>query len=153
MSVRRKWLLGVGATVLVLMLMIAAFSVGVFVGERGLTAQKPSLDQAVPMAPGAGQPNEGPPPDPPLRDDAVPVLRGIVRRVRQDLITLQPGEGPRLIEISPDTVVLLRGNGERSGSVEDLNEGVGVAVVGRLDPDTRMLKAATIVVLLPREGR
>ena len=153
MSVRRKWLLGVGATVLVLMLMIAAFSVGVFVGERGLTAQKHSPERGAPMVPGPGQPNQGPPPDLPAQDDAVPLLRGIVRRVRQNLITLQTGEGPRLIEISLDTVVLLRGNGERSGSVEDLKEGVAVAVVGRLDPDTRMLKAATVVVLLPREGR
>ena len=152
MSVRRKWLLGVGATLLGSMLMIAAFSVGVFVSERGLTAQKPSSELGAPKVPGPGQPNQAPPQDMPVQDDAVPILRGIVRRVRQNLITLQTGEGPRLIEISPDTAVLLRGNGERMGSVEDLKEGVGVAVVGRLDPETRILKAATIVVLLPREG-
>jgi hypothetical protein len=153
MSVRRKWLLGIGASLLGLMLMIAAFSVGVHVGERGLAGQKPPAGRAAPMAPDPGQRDQAPPPDVPLQDDRVPVLRGVLRGVRQDLITLQTGEGPRLVQVSSDTIVLLRGNGERSGSLEDLKVGVGVAVVGRLDPDTRMLTAATIVVLLPREGR
>jgi len=75
------------------------------------------------------------------------VLRGVVRGVRQNLITLETVEGLRLVQVSPETVVVVRGNGERSGSVEDLKAGLAVAVVGRMDPETRTLLAESVIVL------
>jgi len=147
MTVRRKWLLSIGASLLGVMLLAASFCVGVWVGERGLTRDGLQSDRVVPGAPVPGQPNQAPPPGLPVEDDRVPVLRGVVRGVRQELITLETVEGLRLMQVSPETVVVVRGNGERSGSVEDLKAGVAVAVVGRMDPETRTLLAENVIVL------
>jgi len=53
MSVGRKWLLGIGIGLLGTMLLIASFSLGVFVGERGMTREKlqPAGPRGAPAAP------------------------------------------------------------------------------------------------------
>ena len=146
MSVGRKWLLGIGIGLLGTMLLIASFSMGVFVGERGLTREKlqPVGPGGVPAA--QQQPAQPVPPDKPQEGNQVPVLKGIVRRLSRDLITIETKDGTKLVQVSSDTAVRLAENGEREGSLDDVKPGVGVAVIGRMDPDARMLRADTIVV-------
>ena len=145
MSTRRKWLIGLGAALLGTLLLIAAFSLGVFVGERGLTRGRlqPMGPQGGPPPQGQGQPA---PPQNAQGGDRVPVLRGIVRRTSGDVITVETKEGPRMVQISSQTVVRLRDDGEREGSLEDVKPGMGVAVMGQMDADTRMLRADVVVV-------
>ena len=153
MSVGRKWLLGIGIGLLGTMLLIASFSMGVFVGERGMTQEKlqPAGPGGVPAAP--QQPAQPVPPDKPQEGDQVPVLRGIVRRLSRDLITIETKDGTKMVQVSSDTAVRLTENGEREGSLEDVKPGVGVAVIGRMDPDARMLRADTIVVFPLPQGK
>ena len=152
MSVGRKWLLGIGIGLLGTMLLIASFSLGVFVGERGMTREKlqPAGLGGVPAAP--QQPAQHVPPDRPQEGNQVPVLRGIVRRFSRDLITIETQDGTKLVQVSSDTAVRLTENGEREGSLDDVKPGVGVAVIGRMDPDARMLRADTIVVFPLPQG-
>ena len=146
MSVGRKWLLGIGIGLLGTMLLIASFSLGVFVGERGMTREK--LQSAGPRGvPAAPQQQAQPaPPDKSQEGNQVPVLKGIVRRLSRDLITIETKDGTKMVQVSSDTAVRLAENGEREGSLEDVKPGVGVAVIGRMDHDARMLRADTIVV-------
>jgi len=153
MSVGRKWLLGIGIGLLGTMLLIASFSMGVFVGERGVMREK-----LQPGGPGGGpaapqQPVQPAPPDNRQEGDQVPVLKGIVRRLSQDLITIETKDGTKMVQVFSDTVVRLTENGEREGSLEDVKPGVGVAVIGRMDSDARMLQADTIVVFPLPQGK
>jgi len=153
MSVGRKWLLGIGIGLLGTMLLIASFSLGVFVGERGMTREKlqPAGPRGAPAAP--QQPAQPAPPDRPQEGNQVPVLKGIVRRLSRDLITIETKEGTKMVQVSSDTAVRLIENGEREGSLEDVKPGVGVAVIGRMSPDARMLRADVLIVFPLRQGK
>ena len=162
MSQTQKFLIASGVLTVVSIVAIAAFSLGVYVGERGWTAGAPSMagpgggpppgqpGQQPPgdqpgQPPGAGpdQPSFGPPGDlPPGRPDVI----GRVRSVAGDSITLATSQGPRLVMVNDETEVK-RAEGEEKASLGDIGPGTSIAVFGQFNGEGKTLVAQVIVIL------
>ncbi len=147
----RPWLLAVGAVIIIGMLLIAAFALGVYVGEHGWTRDGLTL-----QGPGA-QPGPRPDPDRPLQGgpDALPPLPaggrppdlvGGIRRVMEGTVLLATSDGPRTVELEEATLVETHEGDPRS--LDDLQRGQGVAIFGYRGGDGRAL-VAELIVLLP----
>ena len=154
MTTGRKLLIAVGALVIVGMLLIAAFALGVYVGEHGwtragLTLQGPGGGGGGPGKPpqgGDGAPGNPPPlPGGGRRPDLVGRIRGIF----EGTLVLVTPDGPRTIELDERTQVEMAGGEPRS--LDDLERGQQVAVFGRRNGDGQVLVAELIVLLPPPE--
>ena len=174
MSKIQKILIAGGVVIVVVIVAIATFSLGVYVGERGWTAGPPSIagpggppqgpaggpppgqpgqpgqpppDGQPGQPPGGGpdQPSFGPPGDlPPGRPNVI----GRVRSVAGDSITLDTPQGPRLVTVNDETEVK-RAEGEEEASLEDIEPGTPIAVFGQFNGGGKTLVAQVIVILLP----
>jgi hypothetical protein len=133
----RRWQILLGAAVLVLMLLAAAFSLGVYVGEHGWTGdalryQPEALPGAPALPAGAGgQPN----------------VTGRIRRLSPQSLELATPNGPRHIELTSDT----RYEDEQGTTIalEDLRPGQVVAVFADVIAGDGLLLLATRIVRLP----
>ena len=159
MSKSQKLLIGFGAFILVAIMVIGAFSLGVYVGERGWTAGAPSIAD-----PGKAQPPQGQRVEPdkqpvaprePLPKDAVlslpkekPDLIGVVQSVARRSVTVRTPQGLRLVLVSGETRVK-RADGQEA-SLADLRRNMPVAVFGQFSNDGRTLVASVIVILPPK---
>ena len=161
MSTGQKLLIAGGVLTVVSIVAIAAFSLGVYVGERGWTAGPPTMigpggppggpaggaPPGQPPGGGPGQPSFGPPGDlPPGRPDVI----GRVRSVAGDSITLDTPQGPRLVTISEETEVK-RAEGEEEASLEDIEPDTRIAVFGQFNGGGRTLLAQVIIILPPQK--
>jgi hypothetical protein len=160
MSRERKLLIITGAMLIALIIAIAAFSLGVYVGVHGWTAGAPAVagpGQMPPQAPGQGQP---PPadrpgqPSPSVRDQAQPrpQLTGRIRSVSEETITLDTPQGPRLIQVAEDVQVFRRNQGqprEEPASLKQVVPGKHLAVYGYFEGDGGRRLIARRLVLLP----
>ena len=146
MTKGRKLLIGAGAAIIVLMLMTACFSVGVYLGTHGLTGDGLSLrqpgGQAAPAAGGGDGPG-GPQPVP--GGGRPPDLLGRIRQVMAEGLHLATTEGPRTVAIDSATGVQALDGAE--GSLEDLQPGLMVAVFGTRVNGGNVLLAELIVVV------
>jgi hypothetical protein len=146
MSKSQKLLIGFGAFIIVAVMTIGAFSMGMYVGERGWTAEPPSI-----MNPGGQQPVQGNQqpvaPQEPL-PKGKPDLTGVVLSVAGRNVTIKTGEGPRLVLVSDETRV--RWHDDREATLADLRRNLGVAVFGDFSDDGRTLTASVIVILPPK---
>jgi hypothetical protein len=145
----RKLLIAAGCITLVLMLLLAAFSLGVYVGQHGwtrdgLTLQGPGgkLGQpplANPGAPGKQLPlpADGRPPD----------VHGRIQEHLGDSLVLVTAEGPRTIELDEQTQVTTTEGNEVP--LDILRRGQPVAIFGQRDDDGKTL-VARVIVLLPQ---
>ena len=142
----RKLLIAAGGITIVLMLVLAAFSVGVYVGQHGWTrdglglrgpAGDPGRPQ--PVDPGAPEkkpalPGNGRPPD----------VSGRIQEYLGDSLLLITAEGPRTIELDERTqITTLEGD---VLSPDSLERGQPVAVFGQRDGQVLI---ARVIVLLP----
>ena len=179
MSTSQKLLIAGGVLIVVSIVAIAAFSLGVYVGERGWTAGPPSIagPGGLPKAPAGGQsPGQQPPggqpgqppggsPDqqPPGGGPGQPSFGppgdlptgrpdviGRVRSVAGDSITLDTPQGPRLVTFSDETEVR-RAEGEKEASLEDIEPGTPIAVFGQFNGGGKTLVAQVIVILSPQK--
>ena len=159
MSKSQKLLIGFGAFILVAIMVIGAFSLGVYVGERGWTAGAPSIAGAGKAQPPQGQrvePDKQPVvPREPLPKDAVlslpkgkPDLIGTVQSVARRSVTVRTPQGLRLVLVSGETRVE-RTDGQEA-SLADLRRYMPVAVFGQFSDDGRTLMASVIVILPPK---
>ncbi len=156
MSRERTLLIAAGATLIALIIAIAGFSLGVYVGVHGWTAGPPSV-----AGPGGRQPRQpAPPPDQdrgakPPQDGGQPGPRpqlvGRVRSISGDSITLDTPQGPRLFRLSAEVQVFRAAEGrEQPASLSDIVPGEHLAVFGYLEGDgTRQLIAERLVLLPP----
>ncbi len=146
MSKSQKLLIGFGAFIIVAVMTIGAFSMGIYMGERGWTAGPPSI-----AGPGGQQPAQGgkqpPAPAEPL-PKGKPDLIGLVQSVAWRSVTIKTGEGPRLVLVSNETRV--RWHDDREASLADLRRNMPVAVFGQFGDDGRTLVAELIVILPPK---
>lgn len=159
MNRQRQILIGAGACVIVSMLLIAAFSLGVYVGEHGWTRQGLTLQgpQRQPPAGGADQlgpaqpPGQQPglPPGDPL-PGGQPTLVGRVRLIMRDRLEVITPDGPRLIGLTPRTRLEDQG---QAVELSALREGQVVAIFGRPAEGRGMLLADLIILLPPAEGQ
>jgi hypothetical protein len=151
MSRNQKLLIGGGAFIIVAVMTIGAFSMGIYVGERGWTAEPPSIAGAGKAQPPQGQkvePDKQPTPTrEPLPKDK-PDLIGVVQSVAGRSVTIRTGEGLRLVLVSDETRV--RWHDDKEASLADLRRNVPVAVFGDFGDDGRTLVASVIVILPPR---
>jgi len=146
MSKSQKLLIGGGALIIVAIMVVGAFSVGVYVGERGWTAGSPSIAGAGGQQPAQGGQQPAVPREPLPQDK--PDLIGVVQSVARRSVTVKTGEGPRLVLVSDETRV--RWHDDREAALADLRRNVGVAVFGQFSDDGRTLTASLIVILPPK---
>ena len=151
MSKSQKLLIGSGALIIMAVMTIGAFSMGIYVGEKGWSAKPPSITGAGKAQPAQGQkvePNKQPvAPREPL-PKGKPDLIGVVQSVERRTVTIRTGEGPRLVLISDETRVGWHDN--REASLADLRRNMPVAVFGDFGDDGRTLTASVIVILPPK---
>ena len=161
-SMANKLIVGAGAAVIVTMLLIAAFSIGVYVGENGWTWRGVSLagpggppgrpalpGQAPPGGPaagGVGQPPVSAPGGPAL-PPRPPDLRGRVQSLRGDILGLASPDGPRAVQLTDQTQIHTA-EGE-SAARDALQPGVIVAVFGHRGDGGTQLIANNIIILRP----
>ena len=152
MSKSQKILISFGAFIIVAVMVIGAFSMGIYVGERGWTAAPPSIMGAGKAPPPQGQKVE---PDKQLvapkkepLPKGKPDLIGVVQSVAGRSVTIKTGQGPRLVLVGDETRV--RWHGDREASLADLRRNVAVAVFGDFGDDGRTLTASVIVILPPK---
>lgn len=150
MTTGHKLLVAAGAIVIVGLLLIAAFSLGVYVGEHGwtragLTLQGPTGGPGRPPPGGPGAPGGFPPlPGGGRRPDLV----GEIIETFEGTLMLATPDGPRTIELDQRTRVETA-EGEPV-SLDDLKCGQHVAVFGRRNGDGQVLVAELLVLLPPR---
>ena len=147
----RAWLLVAGAMTIVAMLLIAAFSLGVYVGEHGWTREGLTL-QGPGAQPGPARPPQVRPHAPPALPGGgrPPDLVGAVRRLLQGRLSLATSDGPRTVVVDGNTEVEPP-EGEPQ-SLDDLRPGQSVAVFGYRGGDGQAL-VAELIVLLPAPER
>jgi hypothetical protein len=146
MSRSQKILISFGAFIIIAVMTIGAFSMGVYVGNRGWAAGPASI-----VSPSGQQPVQGgqqpAAPQEPLPKEK-PDLSGAVQSVTRRSVTIKTGEGPRLVLVSNETRV--RWHDDREASLADLRRNMPVAVFGQFGDDGRTLTASVIVILPPK---
>lgn len=151
MSRSQKLLISFGAFIIIAVMTIGAFSMGIYVGERGWTAKAPSITGTGKAQPPQG-PKQGPGKQPPAPAEPLPKgkpdLIGVVQSVAGKSVTIKTGEGPRLVLVSDETRV--RWHDDREATLADLRCNMPVAVFGQFGDDGRTLTASVIVILPPK---
>ncbi len=148
-------LLASGGVILLGMLLVASFSLGVYVGEHGWTREGLNY-QAGPPPSGRPPQGGGPPPPPggsaggpgglpPGRPDVI----GRIRQMSDTILELGTPEGPRTVLLTEGTRFV---DEQRTPlQREDLHAGDVIAVFGRfVAGDGGELQAEVIVKLTPR---
>jgi len=110
MSKSHKLSIAGGAFIIVAVMVIGAFSIGVYVGKRGWTAGPPSV-----MGPGGPPPPQGGQPPAAPRESlpkGKPDLIGVVQSITRRSVTIRTGEGSRLVLVGDETRVRWHDNGE-----------------------------------------
>jgi hypothetical protein len=146
-----------GAVLLGLMMLVAAFALGVYLGAHGLTRE--GLVYAVPG--GGAQPGPGGAPQPPegpgrpggaapLPLDPPPQLIGRVRRVSDEGLELATPDGPRWVALAEE--VSLEDIEGKPLSLDEVKPGTVIGVYGEFSPNGGPEMIATRLVLLPAQS-
>lgn len=141
MVANRKLIIA-GGVVLILVLLMGAFSLGVYIGRYGVTAEGLHYQAAIPQVDRSrlSRP-EGIP-------KGEPDIVGMIRASSRNGIQIATQQGPKWIEIDPNTSVM-----EISGKeldVKDLRRRDLIAVFGELTVDDGDTLLATHIVRLPQ---
>lgn len=130
----RRIMIGCGAIFLVALMLVCAFSLGVYTAERGIT-------QSINTRAAQGTP-------PPLRLPAAgtPNVLGVVQRYGDNTLMVMTGQGLRTIAVNAQTLVRRE---EGAAQFSDLQPGVTVAVWGEPGADRRTIVARVVVILPP----
>lgn len=161
----RKLLILIGSALIALLIAIAFFSLGVYVGVHGWTAGAPSVAgpaRGANLQPDAvQQPQLGPTPRPtltprptaqlgPLQGRPQPQMTGRVHSVSGNAVTLNTAQGPRLFELGPEVQVFRWDQrSEHPASLEEVVPGEHLAVYGRFAGDGGRRLVAERLLLLP----
>lgn len=147
---KRWWVIG-GAVLLSLLVLVAVFSLGVYVGRRGWQAGPPEITgPGRPPAGGDPPPAVQPPPGqaPAPWPQERPALQGRVRAIDPKGLSVNTAQGARFVRLTPETrLTRLTDEGEVAVQPKELQPGLLVAVFGPLAPDGRSLVAERIVIL------
>ncbi len=159
-----RWLVVLGMVLIVGMLVIAAFAVGVYVGEHGWTrAGLRYQPGGQPPPPGRVPPGDQIPPRvaPPPKRDSPPAQAGIpglppgppqiVGRLQEksiETLVLATRDGPRRVALTPETRLLNDAGGDLT--LEELQAGDVLGVFGRYDPAAGEFQADIVLRLPPK---
>jgi hypothetical protein len=161
MQTKYVWIAG-GAILLMIMLLAAAFSLGVYLERYGLTGDGLAYQRPAVGAPGgpANPDNPGQPPDgqrpqagnqlPPGLSEP-PQLIGRLVRISPQVLELATQQGRRLITVNEDT--FYRDHTDNTLELRELEIEQIVAVYGTFEQAGRELIADEIVVLPPPPER
>ena len=181
MSTGHKLLIAGGVFTVVVIVAIATFSLGVYVGEHGWTAGPPSIagPGGPPQGP-AGGPSPGQPGQPPGGGSGQPLPGsqpgqpsgggpgqpsfsppGDLPPGRPDVIgRVRSMTGDNITLNTPqgprlvtvnDETEVKRAEGEEEVSLEDIEPGTPIAVFGQFNGGGKILVAQAIVILLPQK--
>ncbi len=145
--VENRWQIVLGSVILLLLLLTGAFSLGVYVGEHGLTRRGLTYQPdpgAVPQG-GPGQP-QGQAPGP-GQDGGRPALIGRILDVSAEGLELATQDGRRRVELH-DRTVIMELNGP-SLQLSDLANWDIVAIYGEMIAGDGGRLLAQVVVRLP----
>lgn len=131
-----RWQIAIGAVVLLIALLIGAFSAGVYIGRYGLTAQGLRLSPS-----DANQPQN----NLPAAADNQPTLIGRLLRRRPEGLDLATQQGRRFVGIDSETQWL--DNQGNPLQPDDFQDGAMIAIFGQFDPAGNRLVAARVVRL------
>ena len=146
MTKGHKLLISSGAAVIVAMILIATFSLGVYVGEHGFTRDGLTLRGLDPGGP-AQAPRTSP--GAPVNANRPP---DVIGRIRQNLggsLLLATPDGPRTIELNDQTQVRTPEGELRP--LDALRPGQPVAIFGHRNGDGRVLIAELVMLLPPAQ--
>jgi hypothetical protein len=145
---RRKVLIGAGVALLMGMMVLAAFSLGVYVGHQGLLVG--TLENFGARA-APDQPRPPQEPSQPAQDLPAgrPALSGKVGGVTNEGLFVRTPQGLRLVQVDDETRV--RDRQGRELSLSDLRPDVDVVVFGEFSEDGRTLMARVIVLVPPAQ--
>jgi len=138
-----KVLLGMGAVLLISLMILTSFSLGVYVGHQGLLMG--SLGNFGARPEGGQRPPQSPSGQPEALPEARPQLVGKMGGLTNEGLFVRTADGIRLVQVNEQTRVRDRQGGELL--LEKLRQGVNVAVFGEFSEDGRTLTAQTIVLL------
>jgi hypothetical protein len=156
----KRILIGCGTLIIVGMLVVAAFALGVYVGEHGWTRA------ALQFQPGAGQMPRGQPPGagpgspprggtppgfqlPPGLPPGQPQVVGRIRQIGAADLILATKDGPRQVMLTDETQYQdIKGN---ALTLSDLAERDIIAVFGSFVPGDGQQLQAEVVVRLPQQ--
>jgi len=169
MSAERTVLIVTGTALIVLVVAIAAFSLGVYVGIHGWAAESPAVAglgqrpaaaaqaaaQQAQLAAGQPEPTTVQPVQTPgtaWQSGPQPQLIGRVRSRSGATVTLNTAEGPRLVQLGPDVQVsqAVVGQPEVPASLDQVQPGQRLAVFGQFVGDGGGRLIARRLVLLPQ---
>ncbi|HUW96481.1 MAG TPA: hypothetical protein VMW58_11905 [Anaerolineae bacterium] len=139
----RKVLLGMGAVLLISLMVLASFSLGVYVGHQGLLVG--SLGNFGARPEGGQRPSQSPSGQPEGLPEARPQLVGRMGGLTNEGLFVRTADGLRLVQVNEQTRVRDRQGGELP--LEKLRHGVNVAVFGEFSEDGRTLTAHTIILV------
>ena len=177
MSTERRILIAVGSLIIAGVIAVACFSLGVYVGKQGWATERPLLAGPQPgpgdqpgqgqQPPGQGQQPFAPPgnrpgpdqpgaggqqPNAPQGAQRQPSVVGVVRRVDEGNVTVEAREGTRRVTLTERTRFARRAQTGKltAATVEDVQPGTEVAVLGPRSQDGRTLIADAVILLSQR---
>lgn len=137
MTTQQRVLLSIGGSILVVMMVIGAFSIGVYVGSE--RSSSPALPGPQPGGGGGNNVLQ--------RLPGPPDILGEIVSITGDSMLLRTPDGPRTVSLSEGTQVMLEDGSE--GSRQDLHPGQVVAVIGRFEEGGKSLAARLVAVMPP----
>lgn len=138
---QRRILIGCGAVWLIGLLLVCTFSLGVYLGERGLTRGRAQPTPAAIAPPGRVEPTAPAPPGGP------PNVVGTLQRYGDNTLTLSTMQGPRTIALTHQIAVRRE---QEPALVSDLRPGMALAVWGEPGEGGRVLVARVIMILVAK---
>lgn len=170
MTLERKLLITTGSALIALIIAIGAFSLGVYLGANGWNAGAPSAagpggkpprppDQGAlppggpdqqPMDAQAQAQTQAQPPASPGQPGPRPQLVGRVRSVSGEAITLDTPQGPRTVQMGPDTQVFRMAQGrEEPATADEILPGEHLLVFGHIEGENEKRLVAMRLLLAP----
>ncbi len=140
MTTQQRILITIGGCLLVAMMVLGAFSLGVYVGSGRDTS--PRLGPGPGPAPGALQ---GQPPGPDM--PRLPDIVGRIENASGDTLTIATAQGFRTVQTDQDTRIVRQDGSDDSR--DDLRPGRSVAVIGAPSADGRSFLAEIIALVEP----
>ncbi|HEY59930.1 MAG TPA: hypothetical protein G4N92_04510 [Anaerolineae bacterium] len=144
MATTNRWQLIVGLIIITGMLVTLAFSVGVYVGKRGMLNQEferlknpvPQQNQQKQTLSNRDNAQEGAPKQ--------PDIIGMLEEKSNDYLMISTTQGIKQISITPDTLFISAN--QNPIKLEDLSRGDIIGIFGNLSPDRGDVFEALLVV-------
>jgi len=147
--VSNRWQYVIGLIIIVGMLVAAAFSLGVYVGEHGWLERgiQEGVNPGMMLPPQGNRPPDGQTQPNAPQPEREPDLFGRLEQVNDALMILETPEGTRQVLFNAETI--FRKPGGEELTVDDLRQGDILAIFGRFNQEGGRELIAAVVYILP----